>query len=101
MADNAIILTLIARIPAAGIADFRAYEDQVLPLLAAHNGVLQRRLRGADGGVEGHIVRFSSAVAFDGFPADPRRAHHAHLLERSGAAMESLVMEDVASCALA
>src|SRR4051794_23241437 len=42
---NPITLVLMARIPAEGVADFRAYEDAVLPLLPEFNGRLQRRLR--------------------------------------------------------
>ena len=44
-----VTFALIARIPAEGIADFRAYEDAVLPLLPEFNGRLERRLRNSDG----------------------------------------------------
>ena len=36
---NLVTRVLIARIPAEGVADFRAYEDAVLPLLPEFNGV--------------------------------------------------------------
>jgi hypothetical protein len=47
MSDRTIPVTvaLIARIPAEGVTDFRAYEDAVLPLLPEFNGRLERRLR--------------------------------------------------------
>jgi hypothetical protein len=68
MSDQTIPVTfvLIARIPAEGVADFRAYEDAVLPLLPGFNGRLERRLRNSDGTIEMHIVSltgFASAFA--------------------------------------
>ena len=88
---------LIARIPAGGLADFLAYEDAVLPLLARHGGVLERRLRADDGLTEVHVVSFSSHAGFDAYRADPERAAQQHLLERSGAAMELIEVSDVGS----
>jgi hypothetical protein len=55
-----VTLVFIARMPAEGVADFRAYEDAVLPLLPEYNGRLERRLRNADGTVEIHILSFAS-----------------------------------------
>ena len=86
---------LIARIPAAGIADFRAYEDAVLPLLPEFNGSLERRLRNPDGTIEMHIVSFASDVDFENYRNDPRRAAQAWLLERSSAKLELLPMANV------
>ena len=86
---------LIARIPPACVADFQAYEDAVLPLLAAHGGVLQRRLRSDDATTEVHLVWFPSEAAFDRFRTDPERARHGPLMARSGAATELLRLADV------
>ncbi|WP_220011738.1 hypothetical protein [Bradyrhizobium sp. BR 10289] len=86
---------LIARIPPEGIADFRAYEDAVLPLLPEFNGRLDRRLRNPDGTVEMHIVSFASEADFQTYRNDPRRAAHARLLEKSAAKLELLPMQDV------
>lgn len=95
MADENVVIVLLARVPVAGIVDFLAYEARVLPLLAEYGGVLQRRLRMADGTVELHIVRFSDPAGLDRFRQDPRRAAAAWLLERSGATTEMFSMADV------
>jgi hypothetical protein len=97
MADptNRATFVLIARIPAKGIRDFRAYEDAVLPLLAEFGGCLERRLRIPDGTVETHIVSFASDADFRNYRNDPRRAAQAWLLERSSATLELLPMTDV------
>jgi hypothetical protein len=78
-----------------GIADFRAYEDAVLPLLPKFNGCLERRLRNADGTVEIHLVSFASDADFQNYRNDPRRAAQAWLLERSSAKLELLPMANV------
>jgi hypothetical protein len=96
MRHNPITLVLIARVPPAGVADFQAYEDAVLPLLADHGGTLQRRLRDADGSTELHIVQFPDETALANYRQDPRRTRHAALLEASHAVMELLRLSDVA-----
>ena len=87
---NPVTFVSIIRIPSAGIADFRAYEDAVLPLLAEFNGCLERRLRNPDGTVEIHIVSFASDTDRQNYRNDPRRAAHAWLWERSAAKAELL-----------
>lgn len=91
-----VTLALIARIPPDGVADFQAYEAAVLPLLAAHGGRLERRLRTGDGGIEVHIVSFADRTGLDAYRADPARALAAPLLARSGAALELIEGNDVA-----
>ena len=83
---------LIARIPPEGVADFCAYEDVVLPLLAEFNGRLESRLRNADGTVEVHTVSFASAADRDNYRNDPRRTALAWLLQQSAAKLELLAM---------
>lgn len=95
MSQAGLTLTLIARIPAEGVQAFRAYEAAVLPLLADHGGVLQRRLAQADGMVEIHLVWFPSPDHFTSFRADPRRAASAPMLERSKATVELFVVSDI------
>ncbi|SFO53697.1 hypothetical protein SAMN05216330_103508 [Bradyrhizobium sp. Ghvi] len=90
-----ITFALIVRIPAEGVADFRAYEDAVLALLPEFNGRLERRLRNSDGTMEVHIVSFASEAAFQSYRNDPRRTAQAWLLERSSAKLELLPMMDV------
>jgi antibiotic biosynthesis monooxygenase (ABM) superfamily enzyme len=92
---NPVTIMLIARIPTEGIADFRAYEEAVLPLLPEFNGRLERRLRNRDGTVEMHIVSFASDADFQNYRNDPRRTAQAWLLEKSSAIRESLPMTDV------
>jgi antibiotic biosynthesis monooxygenase (ABM) superfamily enzyme len=92
---NPVTVVLIARIPIEGIADFRAYEDAVLPLLPEFNGRLERRLRNQDGTVEMHIVSFASDANFQNYRNDPRRTAQAALLEKSSAVLERLPMTNV------
>jgi hypothetical protein len=92
---NRVTFALIVRIPAEGIADFRAYEDAVLPLLPEFNGRLERRLRNADGTVEIHILSFASDADRQNYRNDPRRAAQLLLLEKSSARSELLAMADV------
>src|ERR1700730_12772573 len=92
---NRVTIVLIARIPPAGVGDFRAYEDAVLPLLPEYNGRLERRLRNQDGTVEMHIVSFASEANFQNYRNDPRRAAQAWLLKKSSAVTESLPMTNV------
>lgn len=97
MADqtNLVTFVLIARLPAEGVEDFRAYEAAVLPLLSEFNGRLERRLRNADGTVEVHIVSFASEADFQNYRNDPRRMAQAGLLEKSSANLELLPMVNV------
>ena len=90
-----VTLVLIVRIPREGIADFRAYEDAVLPLLPEFNGRLERRLRNPEGTIEMHIVSFASEADFQNYRNDPRRTAQAWLLERSAAKLELLPMANV------
>jgi hypothetical protein len=92
---TSVTFVLIARIPPEGISTFTTYEDHVLPLLAEHGGVLQRRLRAADGTVEIHVLWFPSVAALARFRKDPRRVQHAPKLTDSGASIELLQLEDV------
>jgi hypothetical protein len=91
----AVTYVLVARIPADGVEAFRRYEAAVLPLLADHEGRLERRLRTDSGEVEVHVVSFGSAAAFAAYRGDPRRAEHGALLEASGAAIELLEVKEV------
>jgi hypothetical protein len=92
---NRVTRVLIARIPPEGIADFRAYEDAVLPLLPEFNGRLERRLRNRDGTVEMHIVSFASEADFQNYRNDPRRTAQASLLKKSSAMLERFSMTNV------
>ena len=68
-------MKLLVRIDLTGadLAAFGAYEAAVLPLLADHGTVLERRLRAADDSAETHLITFPSRQAFEGYIADPRR----------------------------
>ena len=94
-AEDALLLALIIRIPPEGVAVFQAYEDQVLPLLGAYGGTLQRRLRGTGGTIEHHIVRFESRAGYERFRDDPRRIAANPLMVSSGAVVELLAVHDV------
>ncbi|MGZ3451973.1 MAG: hypothetical protein ACXVEF_20350 [Polyangiales bacterium] len=93
-----MLLTLIARVPARGTADFAAYEAAVLPLLPRHGGELQKRLRHVhdDGDwTEIHVIAFADPSDLAAYRADPERARHAELLARSEANMTLLTVEEV------
>jgi len=90
-----LVLALIARVPASGVSDFQAYEAHVLPLLAEYSGTLERRLRNTDGTVEMHVLRFTSRDGLDRFRQDKRRIEAAPLLQRSGATVELMELNDV------
>lgn len=90
-----MLLVQIVRIPAAGVEDFQRYESLVLPLLPKYGGVLERRLRSADGQIEIHVVSLPSQDALDRYRADPERQQHLALLERSGAITELIELMDV------
>ncbi len=51
-----------------------AYEDAVLPLLADHGGLLDQRMRTADGATEVQLITFESHAGYETYMADPRRA---------------------------
>ena len=93
--SNSVTFVLIARIPPEGVADFRAYEDAVLPLLPEFNGCLERRLRNPDGTIEMHVVSFASDADFQNYRNDPRRTVQVRLLEKSSAKLELLPMANV------
>ena len=90
-----VTVVLIARIPPEGVADFRAYEAAVLPLLPEYNGRLERRLRNQDGTVEMHIVSFASEADLQNYRNDPRRTAQASLLKKSSAMLERLAMTNI------
>ena len=91
-----LTFVVIARVPSDGVASYQAYEQAVLPLLSEFGGLLERRLRNADGTIEVHIVSFDTDQAYQRFRSDPRRASLAHLIEASAARNELLAMTDVA-----
>jgi hypothetical protein len=64
---------MLADVPAAGVGAFQDYESHVLPLLARHDGTLERRLRSTDAQTEMHIVSFGSRAGYESYMADPQR----------------------------
>lgn len=95
MSPKPIMLCMIARVPRAGVAAFRAYEAAVLPLLADHGGVLERRVASEDGTFEMHLVRFATDGDLERYRASPERAAVQALLASSGAVIETTRVEDL------
>jgi hypothetical protein len=95
MTNDGVTLCAIFRVPLAGVAAFQAYEAAVPPLLRAHHGALQHRLRAEPGTSEIHVSWFPSVSALNAYRADPRRAAHAARLDASGAVSEVLIVADV------
>ncbi len=93
--DSKLSFVVIARIPKDGVGFFQIYEDRVLPLLKEHGGELQRRMRNEDGTIEMHVVVFHSQAALDAYRDDFRRTSQDTMLEKSGAEIELIKMDDV------
>ncbi|MBV9685214.1 MAG: hypothetical protein JO046_25695 [Solirubrobacterales bacterium] len=91
----AVTYVLVVRLPSAGVESFQRYEAAVLPLLAEYDGRLERRLQSSDQRTEVHVLSFPTAVRFEAYRSDPRRASHAHLLAAAQAQVELYEMSDV------
>jgi len=85
----------IAHLPAKGVDSFQRYEMAVLPLLADHQGRLERRLRTAEEQTEVHLLSFPSEEHFLRYRDDPRRASHSSLLDEACARIELYKLSDV------
>ena len=81
---------------AADLAAFEAYEAAVLPLLAEHGAVLERRLRVVDDGAETHLIDFPSPSALEAYLADPRREALAPVWRACGAVASHREVHDLA-----
>ena len=90
-----LTLVLVADVPATSVRGFRAYEDQVLPLLERHGGRLERRLRTEDGTTEVHVVSFADRAGYQSYVDDPERAAHKALLGGSPYEQRLLEVADV------
>ena len=95
--EPVLTFVAIARIPQEGVGFFQIYEDRVLPILAEYGGQLERRMRNEDGTVEMHIISFPNQASFDGYSQDFRRSSQVAMLEKSGAQIEVLLLNDVAT----
>ncbi|SDC08545.1 hypothetical protein SAMN05660690_0480 [Geodermatophilus telluris] len=91
--DGRLTVVAVLDVPPGALAAFRRYEDLVLPLLARHEGVLERRLRSADGATEVHVLSFASDAAYRGYLADPERLAHRAVL--AGTPVQQRVLEGV------
>jgi len=89
--DRPTTVVALIDVPASGVAALQRYEDLVLPLLARHDGVLERRLRTADGTSEVHVLTFASDAAYRGYLADPERLGHRGVL--GGVSVDQRVLE--------
>jgi hypothetical protein len=90
-----VTLVLIVDVPEASLRGFLAYEDGVLPLLGRHGGLLERRLRTADGHTEVHVLSFTDRAGYQAYLDDPERAGHRTLLEGSPYDQRLLEVADV------
>jgi hypothetical protein len=90
-----VTLVLLVDIGPGGVEAFQRYETAVLPLLGRHGGLLERRLRTADGRCEVHIVSFASRAGYEAYLADPSRAVHRALVEGVPLAQRLLEVVDV------
>jgi hypothetical protein len=75
------VVAAVLDVPDSAVAAFQRYEDVVLPLLARHDGEVERRLRSADGTTEVHVLSFASGAAYRSWSEDPERLAAAALLD--------------------
>jgi hypothetical protein len=68
-----MLLVAVVEMTPGREAEGQGYEDRVLRLLDHHDGTLERRMRGADGTTEVHVIRFGSRAGYESFLADPDR----------------------------
>ena len=68
-----LLLAVVVEMRDGAVAAGQRYEDAVLGLLGRHGGVLERRVRGLDGGTEVQIIRFAAPAGLEAFMADPDR----------------------------
>ena len=90
-----LTLVLVADVPETSVGGFRAYEDEVLPLLARHGGRLERRLRTQDGRTEVHVLSFADRASYQAYVDDPERTAHRPLLDGSPYEQRLLEVVDV------
>jgi hypothetical protein len=83
----------VVDVPPGGVAAFRLYEGEVLPLLRRHGGRVERRLSTPDGTTEVHVLSFVSEEGYRAYLGDPERARHRVLL--SGCETRQRVVEAV------
>jgi len=74
------VVVAVFDLAAEAVVAFRGYEERVLPLLRRHGGQVERRLRGADGTTEVHVLSFVTEAAWCGYLDDPERAAHRAVL---------------------
>ena len=86
-----LTLVVLVEVPADGVRALQEYEALVLPLLAAHDGRLERRLRDGTGQVEVHVLSFGSREAYAAYLADEQRREHRPLLH--GVDVQQRVLE--------
>ena len=87
------VVVAVFDLAAEAVGAFQTYEERVLPLLARHDGELERRLRSADGTTEVHVLSFGSESAWRGYLDDPARAAHRAVL--AGVTVEQRVLESL------
>ena len=88
-------MVVIAELAASAVPAFDAYERRVLPLLARHDGRLERRLRTADARTELHVVSFADREGYLAYLADPDRQALRPLLAGVEVTQRVLEVDDV------
>jgi hypothetical protein len=78
----------IARVPAAGLGDYRRFIARVFGLIEQSGGRLDRRFSSDDGTVEVFVVAFPDTNAFEQLQTSTHIDDAAPLLYRSGARFE-------------
>jgi hypothetical protein len=95
--DRRLTLVVLVDTPPDAVAAFRRYEDAVLPLLSAHGGRVERRLRSTDGLSEVHVLSFGFRDGFEAFRTDPARVAAQHLPAGVTVSQRVLEVDDVPS----
>jgi hypothetical protein len=93
--DRRLTLVVLADLSDAAVPAFQAYEAAVLPLLARHGGVLERRLRSGPGTFEAHVISFADEQGYRAYLADPDRIGVRDLLSGCDVRQRVEVVEDI------
>jgi uncharacterized protein (DUF1330 family) len=91
VASERFVVVAVFDVAPEAVTAFQTYEEAVMPLLARHDGQMERRLRGAAGETEVHVLSFPSPTAWREFLDDPERARHRAVL--TGATVEQRVLD--------
>jgi hypothetical protein len=82
----------VARVPAAGLEDYRQFIARVYPLIADSGGRIERRFASDDATIEVFVVSFPNIDVFEKLQTSAHIDAAAPLLYRSGARFDVMAL---------